>query len=72
MHQDELVGSFDENKKNAGREIGTGHAAGLQRHIVDVWTETGIWVAPDQQSLETKWDDNKDNLNTWMGDRVTK
>ena len=81
MHQKELAEASDENKKNEGREIGTGHVASLQRHkglsfyIVDVWTATGIWVAPDQQtiikSLGTNWNDNKNNLNTWMGDQVT-
>ena len=49
---------------------------GLSFYIVDVWTATGIWVAPDQQaiirSLGTYWKDNKDKLNTWTGDWVTK
>ena len=31
LHQKELVDSFDENKKNEGPEIGTCHAACLQR-----------------------------------------
>ena len=40
--QKELVNSFDENEKNKGREIWTGHTACLQRrkglsfYIVDV------------------------------------
>ena len=82
VHQKELVDAFDENEKNAGREIGTGHAACLQRrrglsyYIVDVWTATGIRVAPDQQaivrSLALYWNDHKDKLDTWMRDWVTK
>ena len=44
---------------------------GLSFYIVDVWTATGIRVAPGQQaiirSLETYWNDNKDKLDTGRG-----
>ena len=76
------MNSFDENRKNKGRDIGTGHTACLQRcnglsfYIVDVSTATDIWVALDQQAiirfLGTYWIDNKDKLDKWIGGWVTK